>query len=470
MKKSKLSSLKLTFLMSLAIFFSIVGTGSYRDSSAGSDETYKSLKIFSDVIEEIEKNYVDEVSTKDLIQKAIQGMVHSLDPHSSFMPPEAFEELQQDTKGEFGGIGIVISMKKDLLTVISPIEGTPAFKAGIKAGDIIIKVDGEPTKDMMLWEAVKKMRGEKGSNVLITVVRKGESDPLEFKLERDVIPLESVRYVMVKPGYGYIWITNFRESTVDDIEKALKEFESGKDPLKGLIIDLRDNPGGLLNQAVEVADIFLEKGAIVKIKGRLGKHTNVFNAHPDRIKRNYPIVVLINGGSASASEIVAGALQDHKRALILGTTSFGKGSVQTVKPLRDGYGLKFTIARYYTPNERSIQAEGIEPDIFVKPGAIKEPDEKKDDRILKEKDLDNHLEALPFEDKTKDKKEKKIKKDKKEDSDDEIKDDENDGEKELRRIDYVTGKIKVESLISDVQVKRALDILVSYEIFKNLKG
>jgi len=420
-----------------------IGTGSKTNLSAGMDETYKGLKLFSDVIELIEKNYVDEVDTEKLVQKAVQGMVGSLDPHSALLPPEAFEELQIGTHGEFGGIGIVITMQKGLLTVISPIEGTPAYKAGIKAGDKIIKVDDKLTKDMMLWEAVKLMRGPKGEPVVITIIREGAPKPIDFKLVRDIIPVLSVKSMLIKPGYGYIWITNFQDNTTDELKKALEELESGDVPLKGLVLDLRDNPGGLLNQSISVSDLFLEKGKIVSIKGRLKKHTQIFRAHTNKTKREYPVVVLINGGSASASEIVAGALQDHKKAIIVGTTSFGKGSVQTVETLRDGYGLKFTIARYYTPSGRSIQAQGIIPDILVKQRVIdlKETD---DGRRIKEKDLKNHLEATTPATKKEDTKKKQI----------------------HPKTKLKHGSLILKDLLEDNQVLRALDILKGYNILK----
>ena len=330
-------------IIGFAVVFLTVGTNFYRGNFANGQETYKGLKLFTDVIELIEKNYVDEVDTEKLMQKAIQGMVRSLDPHSSFLPPEAFEELQVDTHGEFGGIGIVITMKDGILTVVSPIEGTPAYKAGVQAGDKIIKVDGESTQEMELWEAVKKMRGQQGTKVVITVMREREADPIDFSLIRDIIPIESVKSTTLQPGYGYVWVTNFRDSTTDDIKNAIDEFQK-EAPLKGLVLDLRDNPGGLLNQSISVADLFLDKGTIVSIKGRLERHTKTYEAREKGTYSGFPIVVLINGGSASASEIVAGALQDNKRAVILGTVSFGKGSVQTVESLRDGYGLKYTIA------------------------------------------------------------------------------------------------------------------------------
>ncbi|MDM8540707.1 S41 family peptidase [Desulfococcaceae bacterium HSG9] len=436
--------IKLGLLLVIIVACVIIATGFNRKIAASNNETYKSLKTFTDVLEIVEKNYVDEVDTKDLINKAIQGMVHGLDPHSALLPPEAFDELQIDTKGEFGGIGIVITMQKGILTVISPIEGTPAFKAGIEAQDKIIKVDGESTQDMKLWEAVKKMRGPKGKEVIITVVRKGVPKPIEFKLIRDIIPVESVRSIVLKPGYGYIRITNFQANTETDILTELKKMESGKVALKGLILDLRNNPGGLLDQAIKVSDIFLENVKILSIKGRYKKNNKVFKGTPNTPARTYPIVVLINSGSASASEIVAGALQDNHRALILGTTSFGKGSVQTVEELPEGYGLKLTIARYYTPNGRSIQAKGIEPDIVIKHKIIEE-DEENDDGVITEADLKNHLEAEPD---ASDKKETRT------------------SDKKKRSVASKYGKLQLDNLNADYQVMRSLEILISYNIFK----
>ncbi len=425
-----------------------VGAGFYRSLSANSDETYEGLKLFSSIIEEIEKDYVDPVEPKELIQSAIQGMVRSLDPHSQFLPPDVFEELQTDTKGEFEGLGIVITMPKNVLKVVSPIEGTPAYRAGIKPGDIITEIDGEPTSEMEMWEAVKHMRGEKGTSVELTIIRADEPEALHFNLTRDVIPIVSVKWLMIKPGYGYVWVTNFQENTTDELLEALAELQKGeKGKLKGLILDLRNNPGGLLDQAISISDLFLEEGKILSVKER--RDEEIYRAHKDEVKRDYPIVVLINGGSASASEIVAGALQDHNRALIVGTQSFGKGSVQTVKPLGDGSGIKFTIARYYTPNDRSIQAKGIMPDIIVE-YRILEKDKSRSKPILHEKDLKNHLEAKPKKgDTDKDKTKKDTDKD------------ENLGQTRYSDLDQ-------ETLLADSQVNRALDALISYEIFKNL--
>ncbi len=456
MNQKKNRHIKLWITVIIAAAFLTAGAGFYRDLSASGEETYKGLKIFSDVIEIIENNYVDPVDTKELIQKAIQGMVHGLDPHSSLLPPEAFEELQIDSEGEFPGIGIHITLQNNFITVISPIEGTPAFKAGIKAKDKIIRIGGVTPKD--LRDAVSKMRGPKGTTVVVTISREGVTEPLEFTLVRDIIPVESIKSISIKPGYGYIWITNFTGNTTDDFIKALDKFESAAPP-KGLILDLRDNGGGLLTQAVKLSDIFIEDGKILSIEGRHKKNSKIYNAHPDKVKRTYPMMVLINSGSASASEIVAGALQDHKRALILGTTSFGKGSVQSVETLRDGYALKLTIARYYTPSGRSIQAKGIEPDIVLRHKASGDESGYDDDGMLKEKDLKNHLNANPDE----------KKKDKETGSGAKTDKEKKDPVKKIkvRASDYRLGPLTSEGLQSDNQVMHALEILLSYEIFKN---
>ena len=448
--------IKLWLVLAVAVVFSTIGTGFYKNLSADGAETYRGLKLFSEVIEIVEKTYVDEVDPKELIEKAINGMVTSLDPHSSLLLPDALKDLQIDTQGEFTGIGIRIAMKDGYVTVISPIVDTPAYRAGIEAGDKIVKVDGEPATD--LRQAVKMIRGPKGTQVVVTIIREGIKSPIDFKMTRDVIPIESVKSIVLKPGYGYVWITNFRDHTTEDLTQSLDQLESANKPLKGLVLDLRNNPGGLLNQAIMVSDIFLENGTILSIKGRLNKNTKTFNAKPNPKKRNYPIIVLINGGSASASEIVAGALQDQKRALILGTTSFGKGSVQTVETLRDGYGLKLTIARYYTPSGRSIQAKGIEPDVIVKKERMNTTEtEGLESGLTKEKDLKNHLEATPENNQNKPDKNS-------------IKDntDGSDGQgSDSPEID--DEHIKLERLQSDNQVMRALDILLSYEIFKGIR-
>jgi carboxyl-terminal processing protease len=448
MRLEKIQHAKLWMVMVTAVVFWTIGAGFFGDLAAKSDEPYEELKIFSDVIQLIEKEYVDDVEPKELIQKAIQGMVQSLDPHSSLLPPEAFEDLQIDTQGKFTGIGIHITMKDGFVTVISPIEDTPAYKAGIIAQDRIIKVDGKPVKD--LREAVNMMRGPKGTQVSVTIAREGEKEPIDFELVRDVIPIVSVKEVDLKNGYGYIRLSQFSGSTTKELEAALKKMESAKVPMKGLILDLRNNVGGLLNQAIQVSDLFLQEGKILSIEGRNKKNTKVYMATPDTVSRKYPIVVLINGGSASASEIVAGALQDQKRALILGTTSFGKGSVQTVETLRDGSGLKLTIARYYTPNGRSIQAKGIEPDIVLKHKRI-DPKDSQEEGLLKEKDLLNHLEAEPDKNINQKSEPKKSK-------------------SKNQEMEFRVGPLTVDQLRTDNQVMRALEILNSYDIFKNLNS
>ena len=454
MTKWKKSPIRLWLVVAVSVVFWTLGTGFNRQLSADSDETYKGLKLFSEVIELVQKNYVDEVDSQELIEKAIQGMVRGLDPHSSLLPPAAFEDLSIDTKGEFTGIGIHITMRDGFVTVISPIEGTPAYKAGIQAMDKIIQVDDKPVNE--LREAVKMMRGPKGTKVKVTIIREGAAEPINFDLVRDVIPIESVRAKLIRPGYGYVRVTNFNSGTVDDLKKQLKKLESGKTSLKGLILDLRDNGGGLLDQAIRVSDLFLDDGLILTIKGRSKRNSKQFKAQPNDVERNYPIVALINGGSASASEIVVGALQDQGRALVLGTTSFGKGSVQTVETLREGYGLKLTIARYYTPNGRSIQAKGIEPDVVVKKRFLDEEDlQEGEEGRLKEKDLKNHLDASPKDTpaiKPPDKKKSKPK------------------SSRQRELELRHGPLTAEKLNSDYQVQRALEILLSYDVFKNLKG
>lgn len=355
---------------------------------AETDKVYQNLIIFADVINEIERGYVDPVDSDKIIIKAVQGMVRSLDPHSAYLDPEEFAALEDDTKGEFSGIGVVMIIKNNILTVISPIEGSPAYKAGIIAGDIIIKVNGESTHEMSINEAVNKIKGPKGSPLTLTVLRDNETS-VEFELTRDDIPLTSVKSKTLQPGYAYTSISNFNENTNSELTEALEVLEANPTPLSGLILDLRGNPGGLLHQAVEISDLFINEGIIVSIKGKKDSEVQIWKAHENVTQRSYPIVVLINSGSASASEIVAGALQEHKRALVLGTTSFGKGSVQNVKKFSDGSALKLTVARYYTPSGRSIQAEGITPDIELKYKQIAV--EKPKRKALKESDLWHHL-------------------------------------------------------------------------------
>jgi carboxyl-terminal processing protease len=340
----------------------LIGKGWERTGHA--TETYEELKTFAEVLSQIQKHYVDEVQVKNLIQGAMRGMLATLDPHSAYMTPEMYKEIQVETKGEFGGVGIQIGVKDNRLTVIAPIEGTPAHRAGIKAGDFIVKVDDEPTKDMTLLDAVQRMRGPKGTKVTLTVQREGILDPLIFTLVRDTIKIESVRFKVIENTIGYIRLTQFQESSAKDLSKALKQFQEQK--LQAMVLDLRNNPGGLLTAAVEVSEQFIGGGKlIVYIKGRDGRKDEYFSKTREPLA-DYPMIVLVNEGSASASEIVAGALQDWGRAVVVGVTTFGKGSVQTILPLSDGSGLRLTTAKYYTPKGRSIQSTGITPDITVK--------------------------------------------------------------------------------------------------------
>lgn len=349
------------------------------------------LRTFSDVFGRIKSDYVESVEDKELLENAIRGMLTGLDPHSSYLDAEQFKELQVGTTGQFGGLGIEVGMENGFVKVIAPIDDTPAQRAGVKAGDLVIRLDDTPVKGMTLGDAVKIMRGKPGTDIVLTIVREGLDKPLQITITRDIIKVKSVRSRILEPGYGYLRISQFQSKTADYLVKAMDELKKENDgPLKGLILDLRNNPGGVLNGAVAVSDAFLDKGLIVYTEGRLPDSSLRFNATPDDVADGAPIVVLVNQGSASASEIVAGALQDHKRALIIGTQTFGKGSVQTILPLSGGTALKLTTARYYTPSGRSIQAEGISPDIeleSLKIAAIEQNIEP-----LSEADLSGHLE------------------------------------------------------------------------------
>lgn len=340
----------------------LIGKGWERTGHA--TETYEELRTFSEVLTQVQKNYVDETKVKDLVQGAIRGMLSTLDPHSAYMTPEMYKEMQVETKGEFGGVGIQIGVKENRLAVIAPIDGTPAQRAGIKAGDYITKVNEESTKDLTLMDAVQKMRGPKGTKVNLTIQRDGAADPLQFTLVRDTIKIESVKSKLLD-NIGYVKLTQFQEATGRDLGRVLKQFKDQK--VQSTILDLRNNPGGLLTAAVEVSEQFLPNGKlVVYTKGRESKKDEWFAKGKDQMDDS-PMIILVNEGSASASEIVAGALQDYGRAVIVGTTSFGKGSVQTILPLGDGSGLRLTTAKYYTPKGRSIQSTGITPDIVVKP-------------------------------------------------------------------------------------------------------
>ncbi|MGL4317250.1 MAG: S41 family peptidase [Pseudomonas sp.] len=347
------------------------------------------LRTFAEVMDRIKAAYVEPVDDKTLLENAIKGMLSNLDPHSAYLEPEAFAELQESTSGEFGGLGIEVGMEDGFLKVVSPIDDTPASRAGIQPGDLIIKLDGQPTKGLSLMEAVDKMRGKTGSKLQLTLIREG-GKPFDVELTRAVIKVKSVKAQLLEDGYGLVRITQFQVNTGEEVGKALAKLrkDNGK-KLRGLVLDLRNNPGGVLQSAVEVADHFLKKGLIVYTEGRIANSELRFNADPADASEGVPLVVLINGGSASASEIVAGALQDHKRGVLMGTDSFGKGSVQTVLPLNNDRALKLTTALYFTPNGRSIQAQGIVPDIEVTRAKLTR--EQDGDVLLKEADLAGHL-------------------------------------------------------------------------------
>ncbi|MCQ4234711.1 S41 family peptidase [Pseudomonas stutzeri] len=347
------------------------------------------LRTFAEVLDRIKAAYVEPVDDKTLLENAIKGMLSNLDPHSAYLEPEAFAELQESTSGEFGGLGIEVGQEDGLIKVVSPIDDTPASRAGIEAGDLIVKIDGKPTKGLSMMDAVAQMRGKPGSSITLTLVREA-GRPFDVKLTRAVIKVQSVKSQLLEPGYGYLRITQFQINTGEEVGKALARLKKANDgkKLSGLVLDLRNNPGGVLQAAVEVSDHFLTKGLIVYTKGRIANSELRFNADPVDASEHVPLVVLINGGSASASEIVAGALQDHKRGVVMGTDSFGKGSVQTVLPLNNDRALKLTTALYFTPNGRSIQAQGIVPDIEV--ARAKLTREQAGDN-LREADLAGHL-------------------------------------------------------------------------------
>ncbi len=400
---------------------------------ATDNETYKNLKLFNEVLNMVEKNYVEEIDPKVVIHGAINGMIKSLDPHSVFMTAEQYNDLKIDTKGTFSGLGIVITMQDDMIIVVAPIEDKPAFIAGVKAGDKIIKIDGETVKDFTIMDAVHKLRGKKGTKVTITIVREDEDDPIDFDIVRDIIEIKSVKHRTYYEDIGYIRISNFQETTADELDKALKEINAGDVHLKGLVLDLRNNPGGLLGQSVKVSDMFLKSGVIVSSKGRTKDSEHIYTARDDGCEPKCPVIILINGGTASAAEIVSGALHDNKRAILLGSQTFGKGSVQTIVPLKDGSALKLTIAKYYTPAGESIQARGIVPDIaveYTKPATT----DKDGSRQIREKDLKGHIKGEKEEE------------------------EEGDGE---------AGK-EIENLKKDNQLKNAIDLLRNWDIFKEI--
>jgi carboxyl-terminal processing protease len=419
-------------LASILLFIALTGIviiGKWSIATVNAQGSYEELRTFAEVLTLIKKNYVEETKTKDLISGAIKGMVTSLDPHSGYMTPDALKEFQVETKGEFGGLGIQIGVKDNFITVIAPIEDTPAFRAGLKAGDKIIKIAGESTKDMGLHDAVTKMRGPKGTSITLTIFREGWKETRDFSIVRDIIKIKSVKSKMLPDNIGYVKLTQFQETTSQDMATALAKLK--KEGMASLILDMRNNPGGLLNSAVEVSEQFLpQKKLVVYIKGRTGDKTEYFT-ESDNSYTEIPMVVLVNQGSASASEIVAGALKDWNRAVVIGVQTFGKGSVQSLIPLSDGSGLRLTTAKYYTPKGISIQGVGITPDIVVK----LESKNGKEMPVVREKDLERHL------------------------KNDQQK--EEAGEKETMPLEV--------SEKDDAQLQRAIDTLKTWKVFEKMK-
>ena len=345
-------------------------TGQNNPTSAKGEQTVglplQEIRAFTEVFDKIKTDYVEDINDKSLLESAIRGMLSGLDPHSAYLDPEAYQDLQEGTTGEFGGLGIEVGMEDGFIKVIAPIDDTPAQKAGIKPGDLIVRINDTSIKDLSLGDAVKMMRGKPGTDIRLTIIREGQKEPLKITITRAVVKVQSVKSRILEPHFGYIRISHFQSHTGEDLNEALVKLkeENGRD-LKGLILDLRNNPGGILGSAVAAADIFLDRGLIVYTKGRATDSEMRFNAMSADLLKDAPMVVLVNGGSASASEIVAGALQDHKRAVIMGSKTFGKGSVQTILPMNNNAALKLTTGLYYTPSGRSIQAEGITPDIVL---------------------------------------------------------------------------------------------------------
>jgi carboxyl-terminal processing protease len=377
----------LCFFAAAVIIFSCFDAGLLH-GAGGTQDVFDSLKIFSDVLTLVQTNFVDEVDPKKLIQDSLQGMVSRLDPHSSYMPPDVYKEMQVETKGSFGGVGIEITVKDDVLTVVAPIEDSPAFNAGIKTGDRIVKIENESTKNMTLMDAVKKMRGKPGSLLHVSIMRSNFKEPSVFTLKRDTIKIKCVKVKKLDDQFFCIRISQFQETTAEEFRKALKNIRAQAPSFKGLVLDMRGNPGGLLDQAVKIADEFIDNGLIVYTEGRTDNQRMQFFAKKDMSPAiTCPVVVLVNSGSASASEIVAGALQDHDKAILVGTQTFGKGTVQTIYPLSDGSGLRITTAKYYTPSHRSIQEKGITPDVTVEDTLDIFSQSDKHSKIFREKDL-----------------------------------------------------------------------------------
>lgn len=429
----------------LLITIAVMTSGWLAGMVSARQNDYENLEDFASILAMVRRHYVDDVTTQRLVDGAIRGMLNSLDPHSAYLPPDAYKELQVDTRGSFGGLGIEITLRDGILTVVSPIEDTPAFRAGVVAGDQIIKIEDEFTKDMTLMQAVKMMRGPKGSAIQLTIRREGEQEWIELELVREVIRIKSVKFRSLEPGYGYLRLTQFQERTAGEAAKAIEALAAESSAgLQGLVLDLRNNPGGLLSQAVSVSDLFLDAGMVVYTEGRLDNEAQKFFAHKNNSHTDFPMIVLVNGGSASASEIVAGALQDHRRAIVLGTQTFGKGSVQTILPIQgeaasadSKSAIRLTTARYYTPNGRSIQATGITPDIIMEPKVAAGEDEDSPPTV-RERNLPRHLENGRDDTRKRERPQRDSKSDSSEDTP------------------------------PDAQLQRALELLKSWNVFKSV--
>jgi carboxyl-terminal processing protease len=458
-------------------FSSALASSSSSSSSAadGDRDRYESLELFNRVLQFVKANYVDELKNKKLIEGAIKGMLETLDPHSNFLPADLYKDMQTDTSGKFGGLGIEIGMKDNILTILAPIEDTPAWKAGLKPMDRIVKINSESTKGMNLMEAVNKMRGKPRTDVSLSIYREGFERIKDIKITRDIIKIQSVKHELLEPEYGYVRLTTFNESAAADVKKAIEEMGK-KAKLRGLVFDLRTNPGGLLDQAVEVASLFVDDGVIVSTIGRSKEQKEVKYAQKNKAYKDFPVAILVNSSTASAAEIVAGALQDHHRAIIMGQPTFGKGSVQTVVPLPPDMGLKLTIARYYTPSGRSIQEKGVRPDVLLDeydPRLLGQAKLKGD--VFREKDLKGHmvnqdsekggenvveefkkeeLDALSHETRDRKKVADRLSKDKDKDKD-----------KDRDEDDMTPQRMNPKE---DYQVKQALTSLKSYEVFKKI--
>jgi carboxyl-terminal processing protease len=393
------ATFSITFLLSATLFAQQpIADNSNADAMQIEERLpLRELRVFTQVFEQIRRGYVEEVKDTELLENAIAGLLLELDPHSAYLNESDYDDLQESSTGEYSGLGLEVGAEDGMIKIISPIDDSPAAKSGIKAGDLIVEIDAVPVRGMALQKAIDKLRGEKGTSIDLTVLRDGQEMPIEFTIIRDTIQLSSVRSRVLEPGYGYVRVSQFQTSSGDDFKQELRDLKQHETPLKGVIIDLRNNPGGLVPASVEISDAVLDGGTVVYTEGRLPSTNSTYQATSGDILEGIPIVVLINGGSASASEIVAGALQDHRRAAIIGTQSFGKGSVQTVIPLGDGRAVKLTTARYFTPNGRSIQAEGIVPDIIVEPAEIRRYQVR--DRV-REEDLEGHLQQASDKNKT----------------------------------------------------------------------